>query len=90
MDSMKDLLNKKALDIDFEKKKDEITLVDEILKRHFKTYASASKITDRRVVHIKVPNSSMSSEVRMTQMVLIEEINRVLDEPVKGIRIRLR
>lgn len=76
MDSIKDLLRKKADDIDLETKKSEINLIQEVLDRHFKGYAHAQKLQDGRL-NIKVGSSSMASEVRMQQVVIVEELNRL-------------
>lgn len=87
MDSIKDLLRKKADDIDLETKKSNLNLIQEVLDRHFKGYARAQKLQEGRL-HIKVGSSSMASEVRMQQTLVLAEIGRLKISSVKRLVIR--
>jgi hypothetical protein len=87
MDSIKDLLGKKADQIDLQTKKDELLLVQEVLERHFKGQAKAVKIWKQHLT-VKVGSSAMASEVRLSQLTLIEEINRLPAVSVERLLIR--
>lgn len=88
MDSLKDLLQQKASRIDVDAKRDELALCQEIIERYFSSGVKLNKITSNRSVMIKVRNSSLASEVRMQQVVLIEEMNRSLKNNIERIVIR--
>lgn len=87
MDSIKDLLGKKADSIDLQTKKDELTLIQEILKRHFPGQAKVVKLWQGSL-QVKVSSSAMASEVRLSQLTLLEEINRLPDVKVERLIIR--
>lgn len=87
MNSIKDLLQKKAEDIDLETKKTELQLTQEVLDRYFKGYARAQKITQDRLT-IKVNSSSLASEVRFRQVMLFEEFARLSISKIERLIIR--
>lgn len=87
MDSIKDLLGKKADAIDLQTKKDELELIQEVLERHWPDQARAEKVW-RTQLTLKVRSSAMASEVRMSQLTLLEEINRLPEVTVERIIIR--
>lgn len=86
MDSIKDLLSKKADSIDLETKKNELTLIQEVLDRYFKGYARALKVRQDRLT-IKVSSAPMASEVRFKQVIIIEELTRLEVTPIERLII---
>lgn len=88
MDSIKDLLNKKAADLDIDARRDEAALIEKVLKRYFESGLSLLKITPRRNAIIKVRNSSLASELRLQQVVILEDVNRILKVKIDRIVIR--
>jgi len=87
MDSIKDLLGKKADQIDLQTKKDALVLVQEVLDRHFPGHTRAAMLQRERLT-VKVTSPSMASEVRLSQLTLIEEINRLPDILITRLVIR--
>jgi hypothetical protein len=87
MDSLKDLLGRKADQIDLQAKRDELGLIQEILDRHWPDQARALKIY-RHNLSVKVRSSAMASELRLGQLTLIEEINRLPDLKIERLIIR--
>lgn len=85
---MKDLLKKKASQLDIDGKLDELSLIQRVIERHFKSGVRINKITSNRSAILKVANSSLASEVRMQQTTLLEEINRVLNAEIERVVIR--
>ena len=88
MDSIKDLLNKKAADLDIDAKRDESALIEKVLSRYFESGLNLLRITPRRNAIIKVRNSSLASELRMQQIIILEDINRILKVKIDRIVIR--
>ena len=88
MDSIRDILHKKADKLDIEGKRDEIALAKQVLTRYFTQGVRPNKITTNRSLMVKVNNASLASEVRMQQVVLLEELNRLLKSPVERIIIK--
>jgi len=87
MDSLKDLLGKKADKLDIDKKLSDLELAQGVLKRHFGRHAKASRI-DGDKLFISVTSSSAASEVRMQQVTVVEELARVLSQPPTKLIIR--
>lgn len=87
MDSLKDVLQKKAQHIDLDAKKSELQLAQDILDRHFNGAAHAQKIIDTRL-HIQVNSSSLASEVRLQQVRLLDEFRRSKLPDIKRLIIR--
>lgn len=87
MDSLGDLLKRKADDIDVEARKTELELMQEVLHRHFGDYAQAKKFHNGHLT-VKVDSSAMASDVRMSQITLIEEFNRLPEIRVERLIIR--
>lgn len=87
MDSIKDLLGKKADQIDLQTKKDELSLIQEILERHFDDQVRAEKVWQERLT-LKVRSSAVASEVRFSQLTLLEELNRLPQITIKRLVIR--
>lgn len=83
MDSIKDLLKKKADLIDADGRLNDLELAQNVLKRHFKNHAKATRI-DKDKLFVQVTSSSAASDVRMNQVTVLEELGRVLkNSPTK-------
>ena len=79
MDSLKDLLLKKADTIDLTAKKSQFEIVQSVMDRHFKGEVVVQKIHGGRLT-LKVSSASLASNVRLAQVRLLEELGR-LDIP---------
>lgn len=88
MDSLKDILQKKADDIDLEAKKTDLELAQAELDRHFHGKISVDKITADGVLLTKLQSSEMASELRFTQLQIIEAVNKSSKQQIKSIRSR--
>ena len=87
MDSIKDLLKKKADLIDADGRLNDLELAQGVLKRHFKTHAKAVRI-DKAKLFVQVTSSSAASDVRLNQIAVLEELGRVLKSPPARLVIR--
>lgn len=87
MDSLKDLLKKKADKLDIDGKLSELQLAQAVLDRHFQRHASAQRL-DGDKLFINVTSSSAASEVRLRQVVVLEELGRSLASPPTQLIIR--
>lgn len=87
MDSIKDLLGKKADAIDLQARRDELGLIQDILDRHFPGQVKVLKLQQQRL-SVKVNSSPAASEVRFSQLMLIEEINRLQGVKVERLIVR--
>ncbi|HEX9595010.1 MAG TPA: DciA family protein [Candidatus Saccharimonadales bacterium] len=87
MDSIKDLLKKKADLIDADGRLNDLELAQDVLRRHFKTHAKAVRI-DKDKLFVQVTSSSAASDVRLNQIAVLEELGRVLKSPPAKLVIR--
>ncbi len=90
MDSLKDLLQKKADDIDLEAKITDLELAQAELDRHFDGKVSADKITPDGVLLTKLRSSEIASELRFAQIQIIEAINKSSKQKIKSVRSRVK
>lgn len=89
MDSLKDLLQRKADDIDLDAKKTDLELAQAELDRHFDGKVAVDKITTDGVLLTKLESSVIASELRFTQIQIIEAINKSSKQQIKSIRSRV-
>ena len=89
MDSLKDILQKKADDIDLEAKKTDLELAQSELDRHFDGHVKVSKISDDGVLLTKVQSSVVANDLRFKQIQIIEAINKSSKQQIKSIRSRI-
>ncbi|HEX9679241.1 MAG TPA: DciA family protein [Candidatus Saccharimonadales bacterium] len=87
MDSLKDLLKSKADKLDVDQKLDELALCQQVFKRYYADQAKVTKFNDSKLF-VLVRSSSLASEVRLNQLTLIEELNRLLSTKVERLIIR--
>lgn len=87
MDSLDELLKSKANQLDLSAKISSLELAQQVIDRHFPSFARVVKLRDKKVF-IKVTSSAAASEVRLRQMVVIEEIRRVARFPAESLVIR--
>ncbi len=91
MDSIKDLLQQKADDIDLESKRTDLQLAQAELDRHFEGgKVVAEKITTDKVLLVKLQSSVVASELRFAQTQIIEAINKSSKQRIKSIRSRVK
>ena len=90
MDSLKDILQKKADDIDLEAKKTDLELAQAELDRHFDGKITVDKITPDGALLTNLQSSEMASELRFTQIQIIEAVNKSSKQKIKSIRSRVK
>lgn len=90
MDSLKDILLKKADDIDIEAKRTDLELAQAELDRHFDGRVKTDKIIDGGVLLVKVRDSVDASELRFNGEQIKKAINKSSKEKIKTIRSRVR
>ena len=87
MDSIKDLLKKKADLLDTDGRLNDLELAQGVLKRHFDKHAKAVRL-DKDKLFVQVTSSSAASDVRLNQVSVIEELGRVLKNAPTKLVIR--
>ena len=90
MDSLKDILLKKADDIDIDAKLSDLELAQAELDRHFDGRVKTDKITKDGVLLVKVSSSVDASELRFNQMQILSSINKSSKQNIETIRSRVR
>jgi hypothetical protein len=90
MDSLKDILKRKADDIDIEAKRTDLQLAQAELERHFKGQVKVRKITPDGVLVAKLQSSAVASELRFAQVQIMEAINKSAQIKIKAIRSTVR
>ena len=88
MDSLGDLLRKKADEIDLDAKKSDLELAQVELDRLFDGKVVVDKITKDGVLLTLVSDSVMASELRFAQVQLTTSINKITKQEVASIRSR--
>lgn len=88
MDSIGDLLRKKADDIDLESKSTDLELAQKELDRQFNGNVEVDKITDKGVLLTVVRSSVVASELRFRQIQIIDAINKSSKQQISSIRSR--
>lgn len=87
MDSIKDLLKNKADKLDIDGRMDDLKLAQSVLDRHFSGYAKAIKL-DNDKLFVKATSSSAASDIRFSQVAVMEELGRILKDAPKKLVIR--
>ncbi len=90
MDSIQDLLKKKANNIDEDGVADDLAIIQEELNRHFDGQVTAKKIDDKGVVLIVSKSSSMASEVRLKQHQLMRNLEKSTKNKLSRFHIRIQ
>ncbi len=88
MKSLKDLLEKKADDIDDSGVKSDLNLIQAELDRLFDGAVKISKLKDS-VATLHTANASLASNVRMQQTQLVEDLNSSLKNTIERLIIRI-
>ena len=88
MKSIKDLLQKKADDIDASGVKTDMQLLQQELDRHYEGSLTVNKFKDGTAT-ISTSNASIASNVRMQQTQLIEDLNSSLKNKLDKLIIRI-
>jgi len=89
MDLLNDLLKRKAKQIDLDEKRQELSLVAEELQRFFTKRQAKVIIVSDKTVTIQVSTSALASELRMSQVVVLESISRSLRRKISKLYIRV-
>lgn len=89
MDSIKDLLNKKADAIDTTGIRDDIALVQDELNRHYGQSAKVASIQNG-VVLVTTKSSAIASDLRLQQYTIVQNLNTLLKTKLERIRIRIQ
>lgn len=80
MDSIRDLMQAKADELDVDTKRDEIALIQEVLDRHFPDQTTVQKVFDDGGVLVHVSSAPLASEVRLRSQSLLQEIQSSLQK----------
>ena len=89
VDSIKDLLQKKA--DKFDEDKSLIEQIQAILDEHFNGDVRALKITDDQMLVVTTPNAALASEVRLQQVHLQADIAKNMNSvEIKRLSVRIR
>ena len=80
MDSLRELMNQKANNLDVDAKRDEIAIIQEVIIRYFPEGAVAQKIFEDGGVLILVSSAALASELRLSSQRLIDECNSSLKD----------
>lgn len=88
MDSLKDLLGKKAEDIDIASIRDDNAVIQDELNRHF----SGTKVHSVKdgVVLVTTSSSSVASDLRLQQYSITQNLNTILKTKIERIRVRIQ
>lgn len=89
MDSLKDILLRKADDIDIEAKRTDLELAQAELDRHFDGRVKTDKIIAGGILLVKVRDSVDASELRFNAEQIKKAINKSSKEEIKTIRSRV-
>ena len=87
INSLGDLLRKKADDIDTSGVKDDIALIQQELDRAFSGDAKIERFQDDGVLVVRTKSSSMASEIRLKQYVIIQNLEPTLKNKIARFRI---
>ncbi len=90
MDSLGDLLKKKAAAFDGDTVREELALVQEELDRLFEGKVQAQKFSDKGAVQVVTRSSVLASELRLQQHAVIQNLNQVLKTEVTRFYIRIQ
>ena len=89
MDSLDELLKKKAGDIDIDDKLAAIDVANKELKRFIGTNGRVEKVTDKTIV-LSVKSSVIASEIRLMQIAYLESVSKALDTELTKLHIKVR
>lgn len=88
MDSIGDLLKKKATDIDIDAKKSDLSVAQVEFDRLFSGSVHVKQITAEGKIMVRVNNSPMASEVRLNQEFIINNLTSTLNRPITKLIIQ--
>jgi len=90
MDSLGDLLKKKADNIDLDARKNALDLIQTELDRLFKGQVWVNRVFDDGTLLVNTRSASMASEIRLQQVTIIENLHSSVDMKIDKIRIRIQ
>lgn len=89
MQSISDLINKKAKQLVVDGKKTELDIAQQELERFYKSGAKAVKIYQDGNLLIEVKSSSMASSIFMQQHKIMKSVNSIMPQKISGIRTKV-
>ncbi len=87
INSLGDLLQKKADDLEDSGIKDDITLIQQELDRNFSGEVKIERFQDDGILVVKTSSSSMASEVRLRQYAIIQNLTQTIKNKLVRFRI---
>ena len=87
MDSLDDLLSRKAAKLDIADKQTELELIQKEVIRIFPDNVRAVQVKEETLV-IKTSNSAVASDVRLQQTLLLDAIKGICDPEITRLWIR--
>jgi hypothetical protein len=90
MDWIKDLLQRKAQELDSEAKLNDMALIQHELDRYFEGSAHVKRLGDDGTVLITANGSSVASEIRLRQWAIMQAVRDTVKQPVKRFHIRIQ
>lgn len=88
MDLLGDLLKNKAEQIDLDDKRQALAIANEELSRFFDKKQAKVVVVSDKTLTVNVKNSPLASEVRMSQVIILESISRALQKKMTKLYIR--
>ena len=90
MDSIGDLLRKKADSIDASGIRGDLALIQDELDRLFEQRVKVARFDDNCVALLVTSSSVLASEVRLQQHHLMQNLNKALKQELKRFHIRIQ
>jgi hypothetical protein len=89
MDLLSDLLKRKAQQIDLDDKRQELDLASEELKRFFDIQKARLVVVTEKTITVKTASSVIASDLRMSQLSILESVSRALNRQFSKMIIRI-
>jgi len=90
MDSIRDLLRKKAARIDDEGFANDVKHIQGELDRHFNGKAIAKRLNDKGELLVTTRSAAVASEIRLKQLQIKRSLTKSLKHPIVKLRIRIQ
>lgn len=87
INSLGDLLQKKANDIDDAGVKDDVSLIQEELDRNFPKLFRVENLQDNGTILVKTKNSTTASELRLRQYAILQNLQKTSKNKLLRFRI---
>ena len=90
MDSINDLILKKAQQLDFDSKKTELEVIQTEIQRLHGNDVKIVKLNKDRSILVQAKSASKATELRYGQVELLQILNSAVTEPLTGLRIVIK